>query len=149
MDKQLVALYELKRQSPLLGYIQNRDHFSDALAFAYHRRVAPIFHEEIEGESYSTSPFEEAYAVKASFVDEVIKYIDEITHAEDFDAIEFYNLEEKLGGRINRIKLILALEYMRIDDIFDDSVWMTIESNAPVEAKSLRPTFSPKDVFFG
>ena len=35
MNNEIVALYELKRQAFLLGYIQFPDKFNDALAFAY------------------------------------------------------------------------------------------------------------------
>ncbi len=150
MDQHLVALYELKRQSFLIGYIQNPDNFSDALAFAYYRRVAPIFHEDIPRETYDRDPFETVHSVKASFVEEVTKYIDERWRTNDLKAIEFYNLEDKFGGyKANRVELIYALEYARIDGRFDDTVWEAIESNAPVEANSLDATFSPKDVHFG
>lgn len=146
---QLIALYELKRQSFLLGYIQNPERFSDALAFAYFNRIAPVFHEDIARETYDSDPFEEIYAVKRDFALTVLKYIDERVLADDLEAIEFYKLEDKFGGyKANRIELIKALEYARIDGRFDSNVWTAIESNAPVEANSLDATFSPQDVYF-
>lgn len=150
MDQQLVALYELKRQSFLIGYIQNPDHFSDALAFAYYHRLSPIFHEDIVRETYDSDPFEDAYAVKASFIDSVTQYVDECWRTNNLKAIEFYTLEEKFGGyKAKRIELLYTLEYARIDGRFDDTVWTAIESNAPIEASSVAATFSPKDVHFG
>lgn len=149
MDKQLIALYEVKRQSFLLGYIQNQDHFDDAHAFAQLKRLAPIFHENILRETYGEDPFEDGYAVKADFITDVLKYVDDKWLEKDFEAIGFYNLETHFGGyKTNRIELIHALEYMRIDGRFDDSVWKAIESNAPAEANSLDSKFSPKDVYF-
>lgn len=149
MDQQLVALYELKRQSFLLGYVQNPDRFSNALAFAYFHRVAPIFHENIVREVYGSDPFDEIYAVKRDFILEVVKYVDEQWHAKNFEDIGFYNLEDKFGGyKANRVELIHALEYARIDGRFDEDVWKAIGSNSPAEANSLDATFSPKDVYF-
>lgn len=149
MDDQLIALYELKRQTFLLGYIQNPGAFSDALAFAYYHRVAPIYHEQIARESYDSDPFEDVYKVKAEFIDEVTEYIDERVRADDYEAVGFYNLEEKFGGyKTNRMLLIYALEYTRIDERFDAKVWAAVEANAPTEANPLKATFTPKDVYF-
>jgi hypothetical protein len=149
VDHQLIALYEIKRQSFLIGYIQSPERFTDALAFAHYNRVAPIFHEGIMRESYESDPFEEVYQVSAAFVSEVTKYIDDRWLAKDYEAMEFYKLEDKFGGyKANRVELIHALEYTRISGRFDDTVWAAIESNAPVEANSLDATFSQKDVYF-
>lgn len=149
MNQTLVALYELKRQSFLIGYIQKPDRFEDALAYAYYHRVAPIFHEELVREKHGSDPFAEAYAVEASFVDEVTKYVDDCWAANKLTEIGFYNLENRFGGyKTNRVELIRALEYTRIAGRFDDTVWQAIESNAPVEAKPLAATFAPKDVYF-
>lgn len=150
MDQQLIALYEIKRQSFLIGYIQNPGHFDDALAFAYFNRLAPIFHEDIMREKYDIDPFAEVYAVKAGFMNDVLKYVDERDAAGDHAAIEFYTLEDNFGGyKANRIELIHTLEYARIDGRFNDDVWKAIERNAPAEANRLEKAFSPKDVSFG
>lgn len=149
MDHQLIALYELKRQAFLLGYIQNPDRFSDALAFAYYHRIAPVFHENIARETYDCDPFEDIYFVKRDFILEVLKYIDERDLEKDYESLGFYNLEEKFGGyKANRIELIYALEYTRISGRFGDEFWKAVESNAPAEANSIDSTFSPKDVEF-
>ena len=91
----------------------------------------------------------EVYAVKASFVDEVTKYVEECRIANKFPEIGFYKLEEKFGGyKVSRSELKRALEYARIDGRFDDNVWKAIESDAPAEANSLSDKFSPEDVRF-
>jgi len=149
MDNQLTALYEIKRQSFLLGYVQNPDRFSDALAFAYYHRMAPVFHEDIARETYGGDPFEDIYAVKRDFILEVLKYVDERALDHDYEAIQFSKLEDKFGGyKTNRMQLIYALEYARIDRRFDEKVWAAIESNAPMEANPLDATFLPQDVDF-
>lgn len=149
MDHQLVALYEIKRQSFLLGYIQNPGNFSDALAFAYYHRIAPIFHEDIARETHGKDPFDEVYAVKREFISDVLKYVDERWAANDLQAIGFYNLEDKFGGyKANRVELIHALEYARIDGRFDETVWSAVQGNAPIEANTLAAKFSPNDVNF-
>ncbi|MCY0388451.1 hypothetical protein OVY01_14695 [Robbsia sp. Bb-Pol-6] len=149
MDHQLIALYELKRQSFLIGYIQNPDKFSHALAFAYLNRIEPIFHEGIMKEKYDADPFEEVYFVKANFMDEVYRFLDERNLAGDYDAIGFYKLEEKFGGyKANRIELIYTLEYARIDGRFSAEVWNAVVRDAPSEANHLKSIFSPKDVYF-
>jgi hypothetical protein len=149
VDYQLIALYEIKRQTFLNGFIQNPDRFSSALAYAYYNRIAPIFHETSAHEAYGrVDPFEEIYAVKRDFVDKVTKYVDERWRAKDFEAIAFYSLEDKFGGKGSRVELIGTLEYARINRLFDDAVWKAIDSNAPVEAHGLESTFTPKDVEF-
>ncbi len=148
MDSQLIALYELKRQTFLLGYIQNPDRFSDALAFAYYNRLAPIFHENVTRETYDEDPFSDVYAVKGDFISKVLEFVDENDLAGNYQAIEFYNLEDKFGGRSNRIEILHALEYARIDGRFGQKVWDAIVQNAPAEANRIDDSFSPKDVEF-
>lgn len=144
------ALYEVKRQSFLIGYIQNPKHFDDALAFAYEHRIAPIFHEGIMREVQGEDPFEEAYFVSSEFATKVVKRIDELWLAKKYDELGFYDLEDEFGGHHeNRIELIRIIEYARISGRFDDTVYKAVESSAPVEANSIDATFSPKDVFFG
>jgi len=143
------ALYEIKRQGFLIGYIQNRERFDDALAFAYENRLAPIFHEDIMRETHDEDPFAEAYAVTAEFMSAVVKFIDECWLNKALDEIEFYKLEDKFGGyKVNRIELIHTIEYARIAGRFDDTVYEAIEKNAPAEANSLDSSFSPTDVYF-
>lgn len=143
------ALYELKRQGFLIGYIQNPDSFDDALAFAYENRLAPIFHEEIMRESHGEDLFAEAYVVTAEFMSGVVKFIDECCNNKTLDKIEFSELEDKFGGyKANRIELIRTIEYARISGRFDDTVYSAIEQNAPIEARSLDSSFSPTNVRF-
>ena len=145
----LIALYEVKRQAFLLGYLQNPDQFSDSLAFAYEHRLAPILHEGIARETHGSDPFDEVYAVKGEFISEVLRYVDDRALADDYESLEFYKLEDKFGGyKANRIELIYALEYARIDGRFDEKVWSAIEKNAPMEANSLDAEFSPEKVSF-
>lgn len=149
MNQQLVALYEIKRQSFLLGYIQTPDRFDNALAYAYYHRVAPVFHENIARETYGSDPFDEIYAVKRDFALEVLNYVDERSLAGDLKAIEFNSLENKFGGyKVNRMELVNILEYARINRRFDSAVWAAIESRAPMEANPLESKFTPEDVDF-
>lgn len=149
MNNQLVGLYEIKRQSFLIGFIQNPAFFDKALAYAYYNRVAPIFHENDIRETYESDPFAEVYAVKASFVDEVTKFIDRCWLDDNLQDVEFNSLENKFGGyKVNRVELISVLEYARIHGLFDDAVWKAVMHRAPMEANHLASTFSPKDVHF-
>ena len=133
----------------MTGDLQAPAKYADALAYADFHRLAPIFHEEIARETYERDPFEDVYAVKAAFMDEVLKYVDARALAKDLDAVQFYKLEDKFGGyKGMRMELIHTLEYARIDGRLDQEVWTTIENNTPVEANSLGATFSPDDVYF-
>ncbi len=144
------ALYEVKRQGFLIGYVQDPDKYDNALAFAYENWLAPIFHEEIMRETHGEDPFEEAYAVSADFMKEVTKFLDECWLAKNFDEVEFCKLEDKFGGyNTNRIELIRAIEYARISGRFDDELLGAIEQNAPVEANSIASTFESDEVYFG
>ncbi len=150
MNNLLVAVYETKRQNFLTAFVQNPDKFDPALAYAYEKRLAPVFHEDVVRETYGTDPFADVYAVKADFANEVLKYIDQCSLAKDFKSIEFSNLEDKFGGyKANRMELIHIVEYARISRRFDDQVYAAIESNAPMEANQLDATFSPGNVYFG
>lgn len=150
MDPTLIALYEIKRQSFLLGFLQNPDNFDPALAYAYNNRVAPYFHENSAKEHYECDPFDEIYFVKRAFLDEVYGYIDECELAGEHTNLEFNKLEDKFGGyRTNRIELIYALEYARINGRFTSECWKSIESKAPAEANSIESTFSASDIHFG
>ena len=144
----LPATFELFRLTFLQGYLQYPEKYPDALAFAYDNRISPILHEDIRRESYDEDPFEEAYSVKADFVTSVLKRIDELWGAEDFDALAFYSLEDHYGGRGVRVDLVHCIEYFRIDGTFDDAVYRAIEANAPMEANQLASTFSPDEVDF-
>lgn len=144
------ALYEIKRQNFLIGYIQNPDRFDDALAYAYENRMAPVFHEDIMREAHEEDPFEDAYAVSAEFVKRVLKYIDDLWLEKKFDELGFYDLETHFGGHHEyRMELIHVLEYARIAGRFDDTLYNAVEANAPSEANSIDSSFSPNDVYFG
>jgi len=150
VNHELAALYEVKRQSFLIGFIQNPDHFNPALAFAYFNRVAPIFNEYLDREAHGFDPFDAVYAVKADFVESVTKFVDKHWLAKNFSAIGFYDLEANFGGHhTNRVELIKVLEYARIAGGFDEATWKAIEANAPIEATDLAAKFSPSDVYFG
>lgn len=146
------ALYELKRQSFLIGFIQNPDHFDAALAYAHEHRVAPIYHEDILREHYKgEDPFGEAYAVNAEFVEAVTNFMDECW-GDDLrrDELSFPRLEDRFGGyKANRMELRRAIEYARISQRFDDPLFEAIDVNAPAEAKGIAKSFSPEDVHFG
>lgn len=149
MNNELIALYEIKRQAFLIGYIENPERYSDALAYAYYHRVSPIFHEQSARETYGTDPFEEVYAVKTEFMEEVLDFVDKCDLDKNYSAIEFRSLEDRFGGyKANRIELIFTLEYARIDGRFDKNVWDAIKINAPLEAHHISATFSPLDVEF-
>jgi hypothetical protein len=116
MSKELlIAAYETKRLIFLTAYIQNPKPFADALAFAYMHRLAPILHQDIEREVYEEDPYREIYAVKADFMTDVLKRIDDLDRAGKHEEIEFYNLEDFYGGRHKRMQLIHSIEYFRID----------------------------------
>jgi hypothetical protein len=144
------ALYELKRQNLLMGYLQHPEKIDDALAYAYTHRLAPVFHEQTMRDSHGGDPFEAAYAVPADFMNELFKFMDECSINGNLADLEFYKLEEKFGGyKKNRIELIYAIEYARISHRFGDDVYAAIESNAPAEANSIDSNFDPSNVFFG
>lgn len=148
-DPVLIALYETKRQHFLASFIQNPDRFSQSLAYAYENRLEPIFNESIQRETYEADPFKDVYAVDGDFIEEVLKHIDTLDLAGRHDELAFYTLEDKFGGRADRMELIAAIEYMRIDGRFDDRVYDAITANAPMEAKPIARTFGPDEVYFG
>ena len=148
MDKHLVALYELKRQTFLIGYIQNPNLFSASLAYAYLNRVAPVLNELVQRESYESDPYKDIYSVNARFVNDLLDYIADRSENNNFEDIGFYKLEQTFDARADRVKLKHALEYARINGLFDEVVWKAVVSDAPLEANRLASTFNPKDVHF-
>ncbi len=149
-DPNLIALYETKRQNFLTAFIQNPDRFSKSLAYAYEKRLDPIFNEQIQRETYEADPFADVYAVKGDFIEELLKHIDTLDSAGKHDELGFYTLEGKFGGnRASRMEIAAAIEYMRIDGRFNAKVYMAIESDAPMEVNPIASTFGPNDVYFG
>lgn len=144
------ALYEIKRQGLLLGFISNPDKFDPALAYAHQHRLSPIFNEEILREAYGQDPFEQAYWIKSSFVDDVTKYIDELFRKKDYAGLAFNEIEDRFGGyKAKRMELRAVIEYARIKGLFDDAVYGAIEKDAPIEVAPISSSFSAKDVYFG
>ncbi|MGR3366047.1 MAG: hypothetical protein ACU0CC_14675 [Sagittula sp.] len=143
------ALYEIKRQTFLQGYIANPDRFDDALAFAHMHRLAPIFHEVSVREEHGEDPFAEAYWIDAEFAGSVTSHLDKLWKAENYEDMAFYKLEDKFGGYHNkRMELVFVLEYTRISGRFNDKTFEAIEADAPSEANNLDSTFSPEEVYF-
>ncbi|MDT4832960.1 hypothetical protein FQZ97_665380 [compost metagenome] len=148
-DQLLTALYETKRQNFLIGFIQNPERFDSALAFAYYRRLAPVFHEDVIREIYESDPFADVYWVKAEFINEVLDHLDELDREGKYDELKFSNLEDKFGGyKANRMELRYIIEYARINNRFSDEMYDAISEMAPVEAKNYAKTFTPEDVNF-
>ncbi len=143
------ALYEIKRQSLLQGFIAHPTHYDAALAYAYEHRLAPIFNEEIAREQLGCDPFEDAYAVKAEFMSQIINHIDNLWLQKDWKNLQFNQLEDKFGGyKTHRMEIARTIEYSRIKGLFDDQLFDAIADMAPVEAKRYRKTFEPSDVEF-
>jgi hypothetical protein len=143
------ALYELKRQSFLIGYVQNPDRFEDALAYAYEHRIAPVFHEAIMREVHGEDPFAEACSVSVDFINKVLKHIDKLWMDKNFGELGFYDLETHFGDHHEyRMELIHIIKYARISRRFDDTLYNAVEANAPAEANSINSSFSPDDVYF-
>jgi hypothetical protein len=148
-DDLITALYETKRQNFLIGFIQNPSNFNPALAYAYYHRMAPVFHEDTVREIYESDPFEKAYWIKADFINEVLKYVDELDLANNHEDLKFSKLEDHFGGyKANRMELRCIIEYARIEGRFTDDFYEAISDMAPVEAKHYAKTFEPKDVHF-
>lgn len=144
------ALYEIKRQSFLIGFVSNPERFDSALAYAYENRMSPVFHEGIMREAYGQDPFENAYCIKSDFVNGVLKYIDECWLKKDFDKLQFNKIENMFGGyKTNRMEIIHVIEYARISRRFDEETYKAIEADAPIEASPIASTFSVADVYFG
>ena len=145
----LIASYETKRLLILNTFLNHPKKIDPALAFAYHHRMAPILHEEIAREHYGLDPYADIYAVKADFVGEVAKYLDEQWLAEDLDSIAFSKLEDKFGGyKANRIELISSIQYLFLDHRFDDKLYEAVKKNAPLEAHGIMDAYTADDVSF-
>ena len=150
MDNCAIALYEIKRQAFLIGYIQFPDKFSSSLAYAYDRRIAPIFHDVAECKGVAKEdPFSDAYVISEDFASDVIEYVEHEWLAKNLKAVEFYKIEEKFGGRAKRAEIKFVLEYAKIDRRFDKDLWDAVVRNAPSEANNIKDTFTPDDIYFG
>lgn len=150
MSKELlIATYENRRLLVLNIFLTRPNKISAALAYAYEHRLAPIFHEEIAREHYGMDPYEDIYAVKADFIRAVAKHVDEHWLATNLDDVNFSKLENAFGGyKTNRMELVFAIRYMRLDGRFDDELYKAIVANAPVEARSIMDAYEADDVNF-
>ncbi|MGV4877810.1 hypothetical protein [Acetobacter indonesiensis] len=75
MSNELIALYELRRQSFLIGFIQSPENFDSALAYAYDSRIPPIFHQRVGREVHDVDPFDSVYSISPDFIETVTDYL--------------------------------------------------------------------------
>ena len=145
----ITAVYELKRQGILLGYLQSPENFDAAYVYAVDKRIPPIFHEGIMREAHGHDPFAECYVVTPTFAQSVISFVDECWMNKDFSKVGFYDLESMFGGHHEiRMELIHILEYARIAGRFDDELFEAVEANSPTEAHPLGSSFCAADIHF-
>lgn len=148
MTLELQAIYEVKRQGFLIGFLQNPSNFDPSLAFAYQNRLAPYFHEHGMKDAHGDDPFDTVYAVKNSFIDKLLTYVDHNWRAGTLANVEFYNLESSFGGMGSRIAILHTLEYARIAGRYNNPLYDAVTSNAPIECQTIDATFDPRDVRF-
>lgn len=131
----------------LTTFLQHPNKVHKALAYAYEKRMAPIFHEEIARETYDLDPYAEIYAIDADFVRKVSKFIDDHWLAKTLNAVQFNKLEDAFGGyKANRMELAFAIRYMQLDGRFDTTLYQAILKDAPVEAHSILDDYTTNDV---
>lgn len=147
MNNEIKALYEIRRQVFLNGYLQNPNNYDDSLAYAYYNRIAPVLN--MEGSRNEAYVFDEACFVKSDFAKQVLDYLDDKWLKKEWSDVTFYKLEDLFGGyHSNRVELIYILAYARIQNLFDNALWDAVESDAPTEAKPITSKFSPQEVTF-
>ncbi|GBQ07308.1 hypothetical protein [Saccharibacter floricola] len=136
-------LYEIKRQTFLNGFIQNPDHFSEALAFSYYHRISPIFHEGDDG----VSLYEDVYEVSTCFASRIIKYIDDNFFGQSDKKMTFSHLEGEFGKE-NRWNIYLVLTYAKLDVRFNYKLWDDISSDSPFGIDGIPSKFLPEECNF-
>jgi hypothetical protein len=143
------ALYEIKRHNFLQGFIANPKNYDPALAYAYEHRLAPVHNEEITREQLGCDPFEDAYVVKADFMNQILEHIDDLWNKEDWENLQFNKLEDTFGGyKKHRMEIARIIQYARIKGLFDDQLYDAISEMAPIEAKRYYTKFTPSDIVF-
>ena len=126
------ALYEVKRQIILQGFISHPKNYNAALAFAYEHRLAPVHNEENMREQLGCDPFEEAYAVKAEFMNKVLNHIDTLWLDKKWAELAFRNIEDALGGyKKHRMEIARTIQYARIKGLFDDELYDCLLYTSP------------------
>ena len=146
-DLNVIRLYEIQRQAYLIAFKQSPDDFSQARAYAYQHRVAPIFDQAALLELHQGDPFEDAYAASSDFANRVTRRVDELWRGEKWAELAFSRLEDEFGGyKAQRMELAAVLGYARLHGLYDDAVWSAIGHYAPIEA-TLPTSFSKDDVF--
>lgn len=108
----------------------------DGYAYAINHSLCPIFHTEGE------SPFDGGYKIKREFVDEVLKYCNEKWQKKE--KLSFYGLEGHFDGM--RWELICILRYAFLAGRFDESFFIGIDSECPVEAHGINDAFDSTEI---
>lgn len=131
-------MYNNYKRQMILLYFQTKELglISESFIYALSHNVYPFFHENNEVRIYKN-----CFSVKKDFIDKVTNYLDQKDKVDDFDGLDFRCLEYKFGYRQYRIELIRILRYCYLDNRFSDTLWNTILSDAPIEAKSITSDF--------
>ena len=134
-DTQLIAAYETYRLQLLSQFVGNPDLVAAPLAFAYENRICPVYHHELQIEIHGKYCFEDVFrgARSREFLNELFRYIDDLSRRKNFDEISFTKLEDKFGGyKANRMEIAHGLRYAYLSDAFDREVYSAILEESPM-----------------
>jgi len=149
MDREiLIALFEARRLAYLTAFVQLPKNTNPALAYAYEHRIYPLFHKNVEKESYGEAlerydPFDSIYPANREFVEALTNRVDELWRAKNWTELGFYKLEDEFK---DRMKIFHVLRYSFLADRFDTKTYEAIEADAPVEAHGIMEPYSSEEV---
>lgn len=114
----LIAAYENKRFSFLTAYLLHRPPWIDpARAFAYYRRVSPIFHRDVDVDDYGHEDwFETIYPVKADFIWKVLIHTNKLVAEGREQELLFPSVRRHFAGTdgLETVRLVHALRYCQL-----------------------------------
>lgn len=143
-------LFQNQRFSILSLKVQEAEeqHISDCYGYAWYEKVYPFFHDNNEYHK----PYGEFFQVSETMMDELSKFLDDNWVKKQ--PVSFYDLEDHYHVRDgatewDRVALLHACRYMRLNGLFDDGFWSTLCENgkSPSEASSILRKFTASDIY--
>lgn len=123
-------LFEQKKQNVLNNY-ENKIEKDNALVYALENNCYPFFHDEFKD-------FKSEFDIQENEQAEFYGYIDTIIMDKQYET--YYELENKFGGKKNRINIITMLKYAMLTNRFKDDDFqkkLFEEGQYPIEAKTI------------
>jgi len=142
-------LFQLIRFNILTSALSpaTKDKLGDGYVYAWENLVYPLFHDT--GADWH-KPFPSNFAVTRDMITELSEHLDKLW-IDKIPIPSVYDVEDLYRARRewDRMKIVFALRYMWLCNLFDEPFWVQIMSNHPSEGSWITRKYDrEKDLYF-